>query len=67
MIKIVMEGMCEDCEVADLELTEFDRIIGTREWSIRCRHRASCERILKWVNENRDTIAREDKYGKGKS
>ena len=45
MITILMSGMCEGCEYADLELDSIDTMYGTKRWSLRCVHRNACDNM----------------------
>ncbi len=44
MIKLVFEGMCKDCQCAQLELVEYDTCLGT-EWTVCCVHVNACDRM----------------------
>lgn len=53
MIRIVMEGMCEGCKHADLEIAciYFD---GGEKWVIRCVHEFACYDIQEKCREDGD-------------
>ena len=42
MISIVMDGKCNGCRVADLELTALPDFYGV-DWVIRCTHDKACD------------------------
>ena len=43
MITIMMAGMCEGCEYADLELDHVEDMMGRKTWTATCIHRAACD------------------------
>lgn len=43
MITIMMTGMCEGCEYADLELDHIEDMMGRKTWTATCIHRAACD------------------------
>lgn len=43
MITILMTGMCEGCEYADLELDHVEDMMGRKIWTATCIHRAACD------------------------
>ena len=46
MIRIVMDGMCQGCNYADLELDYVDlSFCGQKEWYIQCNHRDACDHM----------------------
>lgn len=46
MIRIVMDGMCEGCKYADLELDWLCLTYsGEKEWMIKCIHRDACDNM----------------------
>ena len=46
MISIIMSGMCENCDVADLEVSELYVDYGTSFSVVTCVHERTCLRIL---------------------
>lgn len=53
MIRIVMEGMCEGCEHADLEVGCID-YDGGKMWGICCIHERACYAMQKKCREDGD-------------
>ena len=43
MIRIEMDGMCEGCRCADLELDYFFGMNNEKNWFIKCDHRDACD------------------------
>jgi len=47
MVELVFEGMCKDCERADLELDCLEiqgfNVDFMKDWSVRCKHQDVCE------------------------
>ena len=41
-VRLVFEGMCKDCSVADLDLKQFYRGIGQSHWIVECGHMQAC-------------------------
>ena len=41
-VRLVFEGMCRGCSVADLKLEQFCRGIGQVHWDVKCTHRRAC-------------------------
>lgn len=59
MLRIEMDGICEGCKCADLELDYFGTASG-KEWFINCTHRNACDRMeTKTINKLRPTIEAE--------
>ena len=45
MIGILMDGMCNGCEHADLELNYLEFLDGRKTWSVKCVHRNACDNM----------------------
>ena len=53
MIHIVMDGMCDGCEHADLEVFCIDYCDG-KAWDIRCIHEMACYAMKRKCREDGD-------------
>ena len=63
MINLEFTGMCEGCEIADLELATQEFFSGKRVWTVSCSHRRAC---LTARDKIKDEFAQVDRAVEGR-
>lgn len=45
MIQLLFEGICKDCDSADLVIDSYETGLGEKYHTVRCIHNDACERM----------------------
>lgn len=53
MIELVMTGICENCDKAELYLWDSDQSAFTHNWHVTCKHEDACNRVEELIRVGR--------------
>lgn len=63
MIRLVMDGMCEGCKYADLEVSCAESFTGEKAWVVKCIHRSACDHMeTKTINRMAQKGEQNERY-----